>query len=103
MPAVQPYSSTICAIWARAFRIWLKARASENACYIAGANRVDEDVTFTFGGESMIVGPRGKVAAHLPGLVLPNVNRGGVPAHALIVLKCLLPAGGNADLNTSWT
>lgn len=50
------------------WKTYLKARASENACYIAGANRVDEDVTFTFGGESMIVGPRGKVAAHLPGL-----------------------------------
>ncbi|MCC6905284.1 MAG: carbon-nitrogen hydrolase family protein [Anaerolineae bacterium] len=45
----------------------LKARAYENACFVAGANRVGEDVTMTFGGESMIVGPRGKVHAHLPG------------------------------------
>nr|MBN1229441.1 carbon-nitrogen hydrolase family protein [Anaerolineae bacterium] len=45
----------------------LKARAYENACFVAGANRVGEDVTVAFGGESMIVGPRGKVYAHLPG------------------------------------
>ena len=45
----------------------IKARAYENSCYVVGANRVGEDVTFTFGGESLIVGPRGKVFAHLPG------------------------------------
>lgn len=45
----------------------LKARAYENAVFVAGANRVGDDVTIEFGGESMIVGPRGKVHAHLPG------------------------------------
>lgn len=45
----------------------LKARAYENAVFVAGANRVGEDVTLTFGGNSMIVGPRGKVYASLPG------------------------------------
>ncbi len=45
----------------------LKARAYENACFVAGANRVGEDVTLTFGGESMIIGPGGKIHAHLPG------------------------------------
>ncbi len=45
----------------------VKARAYENACFVAAANRVGEDVTLTFGGESMIVGPQGRVYAHLPG------------------------------------
>lgn len=45
----------------------LKARAYENACYVAGVNRVGEDVTLSFGGESMLIGPRGRVYAHLPG------------------------------------
>ncbi|MBN1119955.1 MAG: carbon-nitrogen hydrolase family protein [Anaerolineae bacterium] len=49
------------------WKTYLKARACENACFVAGANRVGEDVTITFGGESMIVGPRGRVHAHLPG------------------------------------
>ena len=38
-----------------------------NACFVAGSNRVGEDVTINFGGESMIVSPRGKVLASLAG------------------------------------
>lgn len=47
------------------WRTFVKARALENALYVAAANRVGEDVTLNFGGESMIVGPRGKVYASL--------------------------------------
>jgi predicted amidohydrolase len=50
-----------------AWKTLLKARAIENSCFVAGANRVGEDVTMTFGGESMIVAPDGKVLADLPG------------------------------------
>ena len=49
------------------WRTFLRARALENAVYIAGANRIGEDVTLTFGGESMIVGPRGEIHASLAG------------------------------------
>jgi predicted amidohydrolase len=49
------------------WKTFLKARAYENAVFVAGANRVGEDVTIRFGGESMIVSPRGKVVASLPG------------------------------------
>lgn len=45
----------------------ITARAIENSCFVAGANRVGEDVTLEFGGESLIVGPRGEVLASLPG------------------------------------
>jgi predicted amidohydrolase len=47
------------------YRSYLKARAFENSIFVAGANRVGEDVTLSFGGESMIIGPRGKVYATL--------------------------------------
>jgi predicted amidohydrolase len=47
------------------WKTYLRARAYENALYVAAANRVGEDVTMTFGGDSMIVGPRGKVYASL--------------------------------------
>jgi predicted amidohydrolase len=63
----------LCALanWEKAdideWKTLLKARAYENTCFVAGANRVGEDVTITFGGESMIIGPRGKIHAHLPG------------------------------------
>jgi predicted amidohydrolase len=49
------------------WKTFLKARALENACFVAGSNRVGEDVTMRFGGESMIVSPRGKVLASLAG------------------------------------
>lgn len=47
------------------WKTYLRARAYENAVFIVGANRVGEDVTLNFGGESMVVGPRGQVHATL--------------------------------------
>lgn len=47
------------------WKTYTRARAYENSVYIAGANRVGEDVTLTFGGESMVVGPRGQVYASM--------------------------------------
>ncbi len=43
------------------WRAYTMARACENAVYLAAANRVGEEPTYTFGGESMLVGPRGAV------------------------------------------
>ena len=45
------------------WKTYLRARAYENSVFMVGANRVGEDVTLTFGGESMIVGPRGEIHA----------------------------------------
>jgi predicted amidohydrolase len=47
------------------WKTYVRARAFENSVYMAAANRVGDDVTMTFGGESMIVGPRGKLHAYL--------------------------------------
>ncbi len=47
------------------WKTYIRARAYENSVFIAAANRVGEDVTMTFGGESMIVGPRGEVFASM--------------------------------------
>lgn len=47
------------------FKTYVRARAYENALFVAAANRIGSDVTMRFGGESMIVGPRGKVFAAL--------------------------------------
>lgn len=49
------------------WKTYLRARAYENACFVIGSNRVGEDVTITFGGESMVVGPRGQIHASLAG------------------------------------
>lgn len=59
----------LCANWEEphsdAWRTLLKARALENAIFIAAANRVGEEPSYTFIGESTIVGPSGEVYAHI--------------------------------------
>ena len=59
----------VCGNWEAAntdeWKTYVRARAYENAVFVAAANRVGEDVTLNFGGESMIVGPRGQVHATL--------------------------------------
>ena len=57
------------------FETYLKARAYENAVFVAGANRVGEDVTLSFGGKSMIVGPRGEIHASLVVEKEPEVKK----------------------------
>lgn len=47
------------------WKTYLRARAYENSLFVAGANRVGDDVTLSFGGESMIIGPRGEIFASL--------------------------------------
>ncbi len=45
------------------WRSYVLARAFENAVYIAAANRVGQEYSMTFFGQSMIVGPRGEAHA----------------------------------------
>ncbi len=47
------------------WKTYARARAYENSVFIAAVNRVGEDVTLNFGGESMVVGPRGEIFASL--------------------------------------
>lgn len=47
------------------WKTYLRSRAYENSLYVVGANRVGEDVTLTFGGGSMVVGPRGEIYASM--------------------------------------
>ncbi|GAB1420254.1 nitrilase [Anaerolineales bacterium] len=47
------------------WKTYLRARSYENSIFVAGANRVGEDVTITYGGESMIVGPQGQIYASM--------------------------------------
>lgn len=56
------------------WRTFVMARAFENSCFIAAANRVGEDVTYSFIGDSMIVGPRGQTLASLAGEIDPKTN-----------------------------
>ncbi len=66
------------------WKTYLRARAYENAVFIVGANRVGEDVTLTFGGESMIIGPRGQIFASLATETDPNT---GAPLEGFAVAR----------------
>jgi predicted amidohydrolase len=66
------------------WKTYIRSRAMENAVFVVGANRVGTDVTQTFGGESMIVGPRGQIVATLA----DNTDaETGAPKEGVIVAK----------------
>jgi predicted amidohydrolase len=55
----------LCANWERPhteeWNAFALARAFENSVFVAAANRIGEEPSYTFFGQSMIVGPRGEV------------------------------------------
>lgn len=66
------------------WKTYVRARAYENAVYVAAANRVGEDVTLSFGGESMVVGPRGQIYASLADETDPDT---GAPLEGFTVAR----------------
>jgi predicted amidohydrolase len=66
------------------WKTYVRSRAYENAVYVAAANRVGEDVTISFGGESMIVGPRGQIYASLADETDPDT---GAPLEGFTVAR----------------
>jgi omega-amidase len=53
------------AIFVEEWRTYTQARASENALYIAASNRIGEEYSYHFFGDSMVVGPRGEIYASI--------------------------------------
>jgi predicted amidohydrolase len=55
----------VCAVWEAShieeWRAYTVARACENAVYIAAVNRVGQEPSYSFAGESALVGPRGTI------------------------------------------
>lgn len=82
------------------WKAYVRARAYENAIYVAAANRVGDDVTMSFGGESMIVGPRGKVYAALETETEARKEQQELlrELHALRESKAALEAAKEAEL-----
>ena len=66
------------------WKTYVRARAYENSVFVAGANRVGEDVTLNFGGESMVVGPRGQIHATLANETDPE---SGAPMEGFTVAR----------------
>lgn len=67
-----------------AWKTYLRARAYENAVFMVGVNRVGTDVTQTFGGESMVIGPRGQLMGTLAD---HTDHETGVPKEGYLVVK----------------
>lgn len=59
----------VCGSWEKPhsteWRTYCLSRAYENAVFVAACNRVGEEPTYSFFGESMIIGPRGAIYARL--------------------------------------
>ncbi len=66
------------------WKTYTRARAYENSCFLIAVNRVGEDVTLTFGGESMLIGPRGEVYASLTDETSPET---GEPLEGFAVVR----------------
>jgi predicted amidohydrolase len=66
------------------WKTYVRARAYENSVFMAAANRIGEDVTLNFGGESMIVGPRGQIHASLANETDPE---SGAPLEGFAVAR----------------
>ena len=48
------------------WKTYLLARAYENAVFVGGANRLGNEYTYSFFGESQLIGPRGELYAQVP-------------------------------------
>ncbi len=59
-PPAHPWDSYV-----EEWRTYLRARAMENAVFVAAANRIGEEYSYRFFGESMVLGPRGELLTHL--------------------------------------
>jgi len=51
--------------FAEEWRTYAQARALENSLYVVASNRVGEEYSYRFLGESMVVGPRGELYASM--------------------------------------
>lgn len=66
------------------WRTYLRSRAYENTIFVAAANRVGEEPSYTFCGDSAIIGPRGQVYASLAGETKDETNE---PVEGYVVAR----------------
>jgi predicted amidohydrolase len=84
------------------WRTYVQARAMENALYVVASNRIGEEYSYHFFGESMVVGPRGEVYAsideEIEGYALATVDLDVVRTtrEELQLMQCRVPAAYRA-------
>lgn len=80
------------------WRTYVQARALENAFYVVASNRIGEEYSYHFFGESMVVGPRGEVYAsmdeEIEGYAVATVDLDAVrkTREELQLIQCRVPA-----------
>ncbi|MEJ2210154.1 MAG: carbon-nitrogen hydrolase family protein [Anaerolineae bacterium] len=80
------------------WRTYVQARALENAFYVVASNRIGEEYSYHFLGESMVVGPRGEVYAsideEIEGYAVATVDLDAVrkTREELQLIQCRVPA-----------
>jgi len=99
----------VCANWGHAanrdretavheWRTYVQARALENSLYVVASNRIGEEYTYQFVGESMVVGPRGEVYAsideEIEGYAVATIDLDAVrrAREELQMIQCRVPA-----------
>jgi len=91
----------VCANWAQPdaeeWRTYVLARAYENSLFVVAANRVGEEYTYSFFGDSMVVGPRGELYTsadqETEGYAVARIDLDNVRKHReeLQLLQCRQP------------
>jgi predicted amidohydrolase len=85
------------AVFVEEWRTYTQARAAENALYIAASNRIGQEYSYHFFGDSMVVGPRGEIYASIDeeteGYAIARINLDAVrkTREDLQLLQCRVP------------
>ena len=84
-------------LYRQEWRTYVQARALENAFFTVASNRIGEEYSYHFFGESMVVGPRGEVYAsideEIEGYALTTVDLEAVrkAREELQLIQCRVP------------
>ncbi|MGD2205788.1 MAG: carbon-nitrogen hydrolase family protein, partial [Anaerolineae bacterium] len=84
------------------WRTYLQARALENAGFVAASNRIGEEYSYRFFGDSMVVGPRGEIYAsideEIEGYAVATIDLDTVRhvREDLQIIQCRVPAAYRA-------
>jgi omega-amidase len=90
------------AMFVEEWRTFNQARASENAMYVVASNRIGEEYSYQFLGDSMVIGPRGEIYAsideQIEGYAVATIELDAVrkTREELQLIQCRVPSAYRA-------
>lgn len=90
------------AMFVEEWRTFNQARASENAMYVVASNRIGEEYSYQFLGDSMVIGPRGEIYAsideQIEGYAVATIDLDAVrkTREELQLIQCRVPSAYRA-------